>query len=459
MRWRDIKWELALILFFLVALPAGLWFYRDYTLGKRLEAELAALKAAGMPVSLAEAAPKPVPDDENAAVLYQQVFRVDFSSGGSNCLLPNFSSEQDGLVWRFVDEPSAEGEKFLRTLFSDVQTQQSLQILREASQRPHSVFPARWDQSSVTRFPHYGRFRQAARVMVARAALSAHDGDVEEALAWHKVIFRMSAHVAEEPALIAPLVAIAMQGIGVRGLRRLLSEAAIDPEATNAFEQCLRKVDMNAAFSHAMAGERAMGLDYFDMAYRDPRSFKIMTGSSHSYVYRYALPTYLGPLAGPLKKRDYLAYLEYIGELVRISRLPSGTAIPQMEALQAELEDLHVFQAPLTRMLVPMFSRLRSKCDLAVANIELCRTVLALKAYKYERGSYPASLKDLRKTLDWQLPKDPFSGQQFVYVPEEDGFILYSIGPNMIDDGGLPERDEHGKWRGDVSDIVWECVK
>ncbi len=458
MRWRDIKWELTFIALFLLVLPAGLWFYRDYTLGHRLEAELDELKGAGMPVSMPEAAPKPVPDDENAAVLYQQVFRVDFSGGGSNCLLPEFTSEELDLVHAFMDEPNAEGEEFLRTFFSDAQTEQSLQTLREASRRPHSVFPVRWDQGPATLFPHLARFRQAARLMVARAAVAAHDGHLDEALEWHKVIFRMSEHVAEEPTVIAQLVAIAMQAIAVRGLRPLLREAAIDPETANGFEQCLRKVDMKAAFTNSMIGERAWGLDCFDMAYRDVRSF-FMDNMGGPAIHPYALPAYLGPLAGPLKKRDHLAYLDYMGEMVRISRLPSRIARPQMEALHADLEDLHYLQAPLTKMLAPLFPRVTSKRDQAVANIELCRMVLALKTHKYERGEYPDSLQELQETLEWQIPKDPFSGQDFIYVPEEDGFMLYSIGLNMIDDGGLPERDEHGRWRGDNADIVWECVR
>ena len=94
-----------------------------------------------------------------------------------------------------------------------------------------------------------------------------------------------------------------------------------------------------------------------------------------------------------------------------------------------------------------------------MANIELCRIVLALKAYKYERGEYPESLEKLQERLDWQVPEDPFSGKDYIYAREEDGFTLYSIGLNMMDDGGLPDRDEHGKWRGDDADIVWVCVE
>jgi len=48
MAWRKIKWELGAIIIVLVfVLPPAAWFYRDYALGKRLQAELDALQPVG----------------------------------------------------------------------------------------------------------------------------------------------------------------------------------------------------------------------------------------------------------------------------------------------------------------------------------------------------------------------------------------------------------------------------
>ena len=62
-----------LVLFGLAAIP---WTYFNIKWGRPLEVELAALKAQGMPLTLAEAAPEPVPDDQNAALVYNEVFQV-----------------------------------------------------------------------------------------------------------------------------------------------------------------------------------------------------------------------------------------------------------------------------------------------------------------------------------------------------------------------------------------------
>ena len=90
----------------------------------------------------------------------------------------------------------------------------------------------------------------------------------------------------------------------------------------------------------------------------------------------------------------------------------------------------------------------------------MCRLVLALKAYNRDTGAYPASLKELQPTLGWTIPDDPFSGKPYVYRRQGDGFILYSLGTNEIDDGGMSEYEpQTGRWRGETSDIVWECIR
>jgi len=56
----------------------------------------------------------------------------------------------------------------------------------------------------------------------------------------------------------------------------------------------------------------------------------------------------------------------------------------------------------------------------------------------------------LRSRLGWKLPQDPFSGKDFVYKRQGKGFLLYSIGENLKDDGGLAAPEEA------PADIVWQ---
>jgi len=126
--------------------------------------------------------------------------------------------------------------------------------------------------------------------------------------------------------------------------------------------------------------------------------------------------------------------------------------------LQAGLRSVPVYRGPVAKILAPAFARASQKRDQAVAEIGLCRVVMALKAYKFERNVYPDTLNELQQSLDWTLPEDPFSGEAFVYQRRGEGFVLYSFGRDLDDDGGEPEWDQRGKWRAD-GDTVWECAQ
>jgi hypothetical protein len=61
----------------------------------------------------------------------------------------------------------------------------------------------------------------------------------------------------------------------------------------------------------------------------------------------------------------------------------------------------------------------------------------ALELYRREHGAYPADLGPLAPAYLPALPEDPFSGDPLVYRVEAEGYTLYSVGPNKIDDGGV----------------------
>jgi len=465
MNWRDIKWELTFIAVVVFVLPPALWVYRDVTTARQLEAELAALRAQGMPVTMVEAAPKPVPDDQNAAVLYQQVFQVQFGPGSSYASgrsIGGLTGAEEEILLGSLEPADEQLAAQARQILARPAMQQDLEILRRASRRPHSVFPVRWEDGYMAMFPHYPRLKQGTRLAAVQTALCAREGDVAAALDWCEVALRMSEHAASEPTLIAQLVCYAMHAITFAQLKPLISEAVVSPPTASRFEQYLRQTDMYESFTDAMVGERAMGCDMFDTVYRRPDALHELVRFDDGNLFGmppWEAVLYASKLARPLHRADQLICLDHMDTVIRLTKLPFRTAEPRLAALEADLGKLPYGQGIITKILCPVYSRALQKRDQAVANIDLCRMVLALKAYKYEQGRYPDNLQQLQQTLDWQLPQDPFSGQDFVYQPQGKGFKLYGIGPNMIDDGGLPERDAQGNWRGDESDMVWECIK
>ena len=78
-------------------------------------------------------------------------------------------------------------------------------------------------------------------------------------------------------------------------------------------------------------------------------------------------------------------------------------------------------------------------CDMwsdAVARRRLLLTECRLLQYRVAHHSLPAKLPD-----NGRDSIDPFSGRPFIYRPKGDGFLIYSLGRNRRDDGGVGGRN------------------
>ncbi len=171
----------------------------------------------------------------------------------------------------------------------------------------------------------------------------------------------------------------------------------------------------------------------------------------------------LSVIARPLLYADERYYLH------EMDMIADTMSLPLREQKARSLDDQFEQDVPkyaiLTRIITPVLDRARVAGVRADARIAGVRVLLALQAYRSRFGAYPPSLSIVEKRLGWKLPKDPFSGKALVYKPKARGFLLYSIGENLKDDGAKPlaggvrykEGYEYENARGEkVADIVWE---
>jgi hypothetical protein len=82
-----------------------------------------------------------------------------------------------------------------------------------------------------------------------------------------------------------------------------------------------------------------------------------------------------------------------------------------------------------------------------IAHVQLARLAIRLKGWKATKGGYPKGLEELGLAPEYIT--DPFSGEGLIYRTRGDGFIIYSVGVNQEDDGGICTGDKD-------KDIVWE---
>jgi hypothetical protein len=85
------------------------------------------------------------------------------------------------------------------------------------------------------------------------------------------------------------------------------------------------------------------------------------------------------------------------------------------------------------------------------AKVDLLRTGIALERHRLAEGRLPGDLKELVPAYLAELPLDPYDGKPLRYRIQPDGSpLLWSIGSDLVDEGGLPHLDRNTK-----GDLVW----
>jgi hypothetical protein len=73
---------------------------------------------------------------------------------------------------------------------------------------------------------------------------------------------------------------------------------------------------------------------------------------------------------------------------------------------------------------------------LAAGHLRLLMTEMALRCYRADQGNAPAALEQLVPKYVRRVPPDPLNGRPLVYHPKGTNWLLYSVGPDRVDDGG-----------------------
>jgi hypothetical protein len=90
-----------------------------------------------------------------------------------------------------------------------------------------------------------------------------------------------------------------------------------------------------------------------------------------------------------------------------------------------------------------------------VAHHRLATTALAVKQFRNQHGSPPQALAELAPTPLAAVPEDPFTGAELKYRRTDRGYLIYSVGPDLKDDGGLEESERKHSPDGKSYDLTF----
>lgn len=427
-----------LFILFLGALYAGLNLF--YTC--RLNKEILRMKASGRPTTLVEAAPVPIPDEKNAAFIYQKAFKlfkdreeIEWSNAFKNLDLSNFS------LWK------AEDKKRISRIAAE--NEPAYLLIREAAILTECRFPLDYAAYYGWKTSHLDFMKMLRNILIARMITDFEKKDITTILEDVSAGIRMAEHLSKEPltnysmfhtGTIYMFLQILQQLYDRRDLN--LSQLKKTAESLDNISGCENKVKV-------LEGERALFImDYFHRIIY-PRTNEIYVPFFKNKLIRFLYLTFFNFAY----KADCILFLQISEKQLNLLCEPYYKTKDAFEKYDANSNTLA--RHPLTAMLSPSYGMQSVSIARFEATRDLAKIATALKMYRLAHGRYPEILAELKPDFIPELPLDPFTGKDFIYQKKDKGFIVYSVGQDLKDNGGVTAKET----RTGYYDIVWENSK
>jgi hypothetical protein len=226
--------------------------------------------------------------------------------------------------------------------------------------------------------------------------------------------------------------------------------AAIRSILPNSHAMWQRELDVQSDFNRAFL-DHSFTLDHDGNGWLVLSRMDIMMNDPLSYRPRCGLWNCLSPLFND--RRTVAAKIDRLHQLLAdADKLSFPAALAEIRRLEQRSSPFSILDGPpFYWWFRDGYLQARQLLTMAIADRRATVVALALSAYRGEHAEYPASLEALLGEYVDATPLDPFSDRPLRYFrkPGEDDYVLYSVGTNLVDDGGL-EGSRFGMWADDI---------
>lgn len=295
--------------------------------------------------------------------------------------------------------------------------------------------------------------RDFTRLMLLKAKQEYIQGNMKEALDWHRNSFRSGLLVGKQGMLIEKLVSIAslyllmQKGIipliaddhfDEKELRDLQTQLQADHNQLNSPASVIFKTEA-ILFHNTLKDCTATQLlsDYSSISTGGVPDSLLNVGLYFAAEPQISAKLHRQVMANLLTECDLPPYQRTIvkGTYYDLYAISPKTSSPGM---MTPKDINRVVEHSLFQNLAPTFNQFQTAVDRFDAKWAAFNAAFLLEIHRRRHGSYPSALSDLDADLSRELPIDPFTGKPLILKSIPNGTLLiYSLGDNLIDDGGI----------------------
>jgi len=411
----------------------------------KLKKQLEALRTRGYPVTLKELEVSySIPEGAaNAADAYLNAFSnyVEWDKEALKALplfgkakLPARTQSLDTSTQQLVEKFLSDNEKFLS-------------MLHEAASIEHYRYPIDLTKGSVDLMERPGspaswveELQASARLLRLETLSHCQNQDPDKALESIRANFALARFIGA-PLLVHRLIHNSVQSRTYKSIERILNRMQLTDEQLLRLSVWIKASDTDEGYRRALIGEQCIGLHTFRGHIRQV-SDQIGSKGRLSLLF-----LAFWRMTG-LNDRDATEYINIMQDYIDAMELPHHKRLAAFDSIQKAV-DSGERGGLLTRMLMPAFGRIMQIETRYLAHLRATQTALAVERYRLAKGYLPESLENLVPAYMEFVLKDPFDGRNLKYRTLETGFVVYSIGYDLTDEGGAErdsrKRDPRGK--------------
>ena len=428
-----------IVLIIWVSLPDDNKGWRPYT----FDEELAALEAKYA-----------IPDEENAAIIYNRLLEQEQQEGQNEPNVPEDYHQLD----RFEPWSSEDYPKVAQWLEGQ---QTKIETLLEASKVEKCAFPLNVNTiNSGQRTDRLVAMRRWAYLLLCSANNDIAKGRSNKALEKYLAVLQMGKHQWQQPVLIDTLVGTALEALAFRQFTRFTVTGDATEEHLSVIEEALTEIkhDWSSDLPKILEFEKLLFNNTLGMFYEvNPEGrTRLNRGSGLSFCGRLKCE-----LPKRKAKRNY-----WRRKLIKASTIWAWFYMPSTpqkagEIIDAGYERLYAMAEPdfdwqkgtekptkmfrpnyrylvehLAGILKPIYRRIHDLYLRLLTDKRGSEIIIALRRYKNQNGFWPKNLNDIKSLAPAEIFVDPFNKTNFVYKLTEENFTLYSKGKNNIDENG-----------------------
>ncbi len=307
------------------------------------------------------------------------------------------------------------------------------------------------------------KYRKVATAFRGEIAYETSEGRVAEALDDCLVLQRVGRHLQGKNSLSEQLIGIVTEQSGYDGMLAIIERPDVTGAALErvqvallaAFDPQRRVIDLDC--------ERAIWYDVIQRAFTDDgrgggrvvgrgllfAAGKWSTNFARLFLFRYPDRRTTTEMVN--------RYFEQAQAALSIPPARSESEQPWQAAEQTASGNMFLeLVAPAHRRLGLQEWRVKTHEAATIAAVAIVR-------YKLDKGQYPARFEELVEVGCLpSLLADPFGKGPLSYRRTDDGFLLYSWGPNLSDEGGRPSVDANGEpkmWADNNDWVFWPVTR